>query len=135
MVMATTGRTLASMPVDLEPLARKAIVLSVVQTAQAMGGDALEVMAAPWLKSFTAGSYSETRFSPQELVAKGAVAAGPLGDLLWLLMTPEKREEFMERQAGTFAPASLIRRDDWGPWDPVDRAIMEVPYPMGYDWG
>lgn len=137
-VLTTAGRTLAGMPLELEPIARKAIVLSILTGAMEFGADALEVMAAPWLKSFTAGSYSETRFSPGELAAaKGQVAPGALGRLLWLLMTDEKRQEFMERESGEYAPAMMLREDDYGMDSVTDRILHDPAMTdglFGYEW-
>jgi hypothetical protein len=85
-----------------------------------MGGSpaALNVQGKPWLKSFTAGSYSETRFSPAELSgANGSGKADVIAKLhpwrelalaLWLLATPAKREEWTAVFGGEPAPAGGI---------------------------
>lgn len=122
-VVATTGRQLLTLDLadpQFPALAEQAITWRVVQ--QVAGGARSTLRAtfgAPWLKQFTAGSYSETRFAPAELVSKTGVNDLPvLADLLWLLMTDEKRDEWMERVLGRIRPAAVFT-PGW-PGMPVD---------------
>lgn len=115
---AETGRTLASITVAEEvTIAQQVLVAFTVMGAQGGSSAALEVAEAPWLKSFTAGSYSETRFSPAEL-AGGRSSAPPyppqIWSLLWALMTPEKRDDWMFRLGMGHAPAATFVAVDWG---------------------
>lgn len=115
-VMSTAGRTITSIPAELVSVAEQAIVLRVMQDVAGGGQTALQTLFdAPWLKSFTAGSYSETRFSPAELAAARAVNPLPqLADLLWLLMTDAKRDEWLERVSGVRRPAGVFIEPRWG---------------------
>jgi hypothetical protein len=116
-LFAVTGRTLESITSPEETaIAEKAIVVLAMTQAMGGGAAALAVMEAPWLKSFTAGSYSETRFSPAELAGNGKGAPPypiPLWNLLWALMTDAKREEWLERLSGQVAPAGGFFEHDW----------------------
>lgn len=116
-LFAVTGRTLASIT-SVEQIAIAQKVLAVFAMMEATGGGqaALAVLEAPWLKSFTAGSYSETRFSPAELAGGSASAPpypAPLWALLWALMTPEKQDEWLERLSGRRRPAGVFIEPDW----------------------
>lgn len=114
-----TGRLLESIvDPDEVAIAEQAIVLLTMQGAMGGSTAALAIAGAPWLKSFTAGSYSETRFSPSELTGTAKDVMGkinpwlPLARLLWLLATPEKREEWLELYGGVVAPAGGIFEQD-----------------------
>jgi hypothetical protein len=114
---AVTGRTLASITVVEEvAIAQRVLVAFTITQAVGGGAAALNVMEKPWLKAFTAGSYSETRFSPSEL-AGGRTNSPPypggLWALLWALMTPEKQDEWMFRLSGERAPAGTFVEVDW----------------------
>jgi hypothetical protein len=115
---AVTGRTLASITLPEEvAIAQK--VLAVFTMTQATGGGpaALKVLEQPWLKSFTAGSYSETRFSPAELAGgNGKSPPYPAGlwALLWALMTEDKKDEWRRELSGQVAPAGVFVEMDFG---------------------
>jgi len=117
---AVTGRTLASI-VSAEETSIAQKVLAAFTMGEAVGGGAaaIKVLEAPWLKSFTAGSYSETRFSPAEL-AGGQAKAPPypptLWALLWALMTEDKRDEWRLILTGQRPPAGTFVEPDWGEW-------------------
>lgn len=110
-VAEVTGRPIATMPVELEPIAEQAITLRVLQMLSSGTTKALNVASAPWLKSFTAGSYREDRFSPKELgggdkdVLLKVNPLMELAQLLWLLMTDEKRDYWLEVFGGRVKPA------------------------------
>lgn len=128
---AVTGRTLASIT-TLEDVAIAQKVLAALVIMEALGGGpaALKVLEKPWLKSFSAGSYSETRFSPQEL-AGGSAQAPPyppaLWALLWALMTEEKRDEWLERLTGQRRPAGGFVEVDWGDREPEYGPLLFGP--------
>lgn len=110
-VFNVTGRSLDSVTTDTDiSTAQRAIALLCMTAARGGGADALEVADAPWIKSFTAGSYSETRLTPQEAAAsplQGRMAPPypePLWGLLWALMSDEKRAEWLAKLAGTATP-------------------------------
>ena len=116
---AVTGRTLDSITtVEEVSIAQKILTAFVITEAMGGGPAALAVLEKPWLKSFTAGSYSETRFSPSELSASGKLPyALPLWMLLWALMTDEKKDEWIEVLGGTRRPAgTYIGVDFEGPF-------------------
>lgn len=120
---AVTGRTMDSITVP-EEVAIAQRVLAAFVMLEATGGSqaALQVLEQPWLKSFTAGSYSETRFSPSELAGGGKTEAPPypptLWALLWALMTDEKRDEWTEKLTGRVRPAGAFFDMDWGGREP-----------------
>lgn len=112
-VVAMTGRQLLTLDLadpQFPALAEQAITWRVVQQVAGSSRSTLRAtFGAPWLKSFTAGSYSETRFAPVELVSRTGVNDLPvLADLLWLLMTEEKRDEWLERLLGRVRPAATF---------------------------
>lgn len=125
-----TGRPIASIvpPVDgstepnLVPVAEKAITLKTLLDVLSGTADALAVLGQPWLRSFTAGSYSETRFSPAEMGGisgrgvehMASLGPEPLATLLILLMTPEKLDEWRFLITGVAAPAGTFVEPDWG---------------------
>lgn len=98
---------------NLVPIAEEATVLKVMLNAISGTAEALEVLSAPWLRSFTAGSYSETRFSAAEvegIQGRGAERIGslgpePLATLLLLLMTDDKRADWIYLLTGKIKPA------------------------------
>lgn len=113
-----TGRTMASITNPEETaIAQKVITAFVITEVLGGGPAALAVLEQPWLKSMTAGSYSEQRFSPAEL-AGGSVSAPPyppaLWALLWAIMTQEKRDDWMFRLTGQRAAAGTFVNVDWG---------------------
>ena len=109
---AITGRTLASITtIEDVAVAQKVLAAFVMMEVTGGGRAALAVLEQPWLKSFSAGSYSETRFSPAEL-AGGQSKAPPyplsLWWLLWALMTSEKRAEWRQLLTGQTPPAAAF---------------------------
>lgn len=143
----TIGRKLeAIVDEDEVVIARNAVALLVLYDA--MGGSAasLQVASRPWLRSFTAGSYSETRFSPAEMAGNGKdldVIAKlhpwpALARALWLLATPAKRVEWQEVFLGLVAPAGGIFEVfagergagvwPYGPTYPCDPMMPDGPF-------
>lgn len=107
---------------NLVPVAEQATVLKVMFAVLGGTKAALAVMQAPWLRSFTAGSYSETRFSPAEIAGiqgrgterLGYLGPEPLATLLLMLMTPDKRADWVYLITGKAAPAGTFVPVDWG---------------------
>lgn len=137
---AVTGRTLESITLgEEEQIAQRVIAAFVMLEATGGSAAALAVLEQPWLKSFTAGSYSETRFSPSELAGSSGKTAPPypptLWALLWALMTDEKRDEWNERLTGQVRPAAGFFDMDW---DAVGVAPPPTAWGAGvdpYPWG
>jgi hypothetical protein len=129
------GRTLESIiDVDEEAIADHAITLLTMQETMGGATAALEIMGAPWLKAFTAGSYSEQRFSPSELQGTNGKVVDVISKLnpwpalardLWLLATEERREEWVELYGGRVRPEGGIFEQDW------DGGPMGVLWPYG----
>jgi hypothetical protein len=121
-VAAITGRDLTTLTADEQLIAQRAITLKVLLDTLGGTKDALDVLGQPWLRSFSAGSYSETRFSAAEMSgtqgrgSEKIVSLGPepLATLLWLLMSPEKQDEWRFLLTGVAAPASRFIAQDWG---------------------
>jgi hypothetical protein len=130
-VLETTGRTPEDLTGNDQALAEQAVTLRVMQLALGSSATTFATLSKPWIKSFTAGSYSETRFSPSELGgnAKDVLTkVNPwleLASLLWLLMTDEKRDYWLEvfggrvRPAGAFIPVDFSGEAAWSgePYD------------------
>lgn len=137
-VVAVTGRPLdATMPGDLAPLAEQAVRMRVEQLV--IGGqaetveEAAEALADAGIQSFSVPGYSETRFRPESSEVYKRLNWWPsLAELLYLLMTDEKREDFDARVAGYHAPGFAVTEVDWAdvlpttPPDPFD------PWPLGW---
>lgn len=101
---------------NLIPVAEQATVLKTMFEVLAGTKAALKVMQAPWLKAFTAGSYSESRFSPAELSGisgrgsehLASLGPEPLATLLLMLMTPDKRADWIYLIQGKVKPAVAV---------------------------
>lgn len=130
-----TGRTLDSITdVDEQAVARHAIALLTMQETLGGSSAVLAVQGQPWLKSFTAGSYSETRFSPGELAGNAGANADVLARInpwpalardLWLLATQEQRDAWVELYTGRYAPEGGIF-EHW-----ADPCGPDVVWPYG----
>lgn len=145
-VLSITGRTLADITTDPDvALAQKAVTLKVM--IQILGGtkQALAIMAAPWLKSFTAGSYSETRFTPAELAgvsgrgteAIGSLGPEPLASILLMLCTPDRLAYWLYLITGKAAPAASFSPAGFGECDPfpvMGWGPAVESWPVGGGW-
>lgn len=119
-IALTIARTWSSItdPDEMAVAKRAAVLWTMYAVAGTSSAAITAIFGAPWLKSFTAGSYSETRFSPAEVTTKTSIHPLPaLADLLWLLMTPERREEWLERLTGVPAAAGGMFEHDWNAGD------------------
>jgi hypothetical protein len=137
-----TGRDLdAISDPDEVAVAEHAIAGLVMQETMGGGAAALAVMEQPWLKSFTAGSYSETRFAPGELATRAADSpqdsilrvVNPWPSIardLWLLATPEQRDAWKELATGKASPVGgIFEVPVEGCWDD-----LVWPYGAGRGW-
>lgn len=139
---AVTGRTMDSITLT-EEVAIAQRVLAAFVMLEATGGSAaaLQVLEQPWLKSFTAGSYSETRFSPSEIAGGSGKTETPpypptLWALLWALMTEEKRDEWRQRLTGQVSPAAAFFDMDWGGGEPpVAPMVWGAGVDNSWPWG
>ena len=117
-VEAVTGRPLdASMPSSLDTLALQAVALRTAQLTYMFSADMIESGADAGIQSFTVPGYSETRREPTSWWKAGYVNPwAALDELLWLLMTPEKRDEWEENMSedGIPTPAFEVTAVDWG---------------------
>jgi hypothetical protein len=119
-----TGRSWSppAMPVNLEPLAKLAIVKMVEVEAYQSQPDYIETASDDVVQSFSAGSYSETRVDPLKRAAAKVLTAHPgLAGLLWRIMTPDLADYWTDFLAGVDAPASEVTEVDWsetmGPYE------------------
>lgn len=119
-VLDLTCRTLATLPVELEPLLLDALTMRVQQLA--LGNDARrlrQVALGGGIKSFRAGDYNETRFTPGEGLRPGERDTSrinpwtDLADLLLLLSTGSCRARLDELAGGTNAPAVHVQETVW----------------------
>lgn len=111
----TTGRKLAKVPTELEPLVQQAIQGLTEQAAFRAQADNLETLSDfDLISTFSAGPYSETRRSPDEMMKARMINAWPwLNRLLWDLLTPEKYDYWTFFFSGQFAPAFAVTEMNW----------------------
>lgn len=105
-------------PLDMVRLGLRAVTLKAEQLAAS--GDIETVTATARgrrLRGFSAGPYSETYFSPGELVVKsGMPLMDPdprLAELLWALATCEARDAFLALATGVQQPAGVVTTFDY----------------------
>lgn len=115
-VLDVTGRTLEDIPTTLEWTAKEAVQRRVEQLAFQQADDHVETASDELIKSFGAGSYNEAKRDILELSPSQSKHVNPwhlLHDLLWRLMTDEKREWWEEQMDGKHRPAFAITEVDW----------------------
>lgn len=101
-----------------EPLVLEAVTLSTVQLAYQRRKSYMSGAADDLVASFSAGSYSEAR---RDNSSRGGGSGkmprlNPwprLDDLLWMLMTPDQYDFWMERLGGQIAPYFTVTEMDW----------------------
>jgi hypothetical protein len=111
-----TGQVLATWTdATLEPVATEIIARKVGALAYASKADQIETIADfKLISSFSAGSYSETRRSIQELRDASLIDADPfVNEYLWPLMTLEKRDEWWGWLTGKNPPAFEVTEMIW----------------------
>lgn len=101
-------------PLNLVPVAEQAVALAVLQMlARQSKKHFTATVMQDYIQSFTAGSYSETRASAENVIrSRGGSVENPLvnswrelSDLLYLLMTPDAYAYWRFRLTGVAAPA------------------------------
>lgn len=101
---------------SLVSLAQDAVTLRVQQRVVGGGARRVEASAAgDGIQSFRAGDYQETRFKPEDRL-KGRLFNpwDTLSEILWLLATPEKRDELNAMLTGVPRPAAVVVESDAG---------------------
>jgi hypothetical protein len=110
-------------PIDLVGVAEQALMLGVLQAiARQSKAYITATVLQDYIQSFTAGSYSETRSSSENVIrSRGGSVENPLvnswrelSDLLYLLMTPDSYDYWRYRLTGITAPAAGYIAQDFG---------------------
>ena len=124
-----TGQVLSALPDSLVPSAQEAIQGLVEQTVFRAQEDNLETLSDfDLISSFSAGGYSETRRSPDEMMKAKMINAWPwLNELLWQLLTPDKYDYWMAYFSGSFGPSFEVTPVNWG----LGAAVGEWDDPWG----
>jgi hypothetical protein len=122
-----TGLEWADITPAQEPLVLLAVRGMTEQLAMQSTPEYLETLADfDLIQSFSAGPYSETRRSAEDAMKARKLNAWPwLSDLLWQLLTPDKRDEWLAYFEGENAPAFAVTEMEWDSYYPYD----------GYVWG
>lgn len=131
-VMDVTGRTLENVPTELVTTAQEAIQRRVEQLAYQQQEDHVEGAADEIISSFGAGSYNERKREVKDLALQQTKQVNNwhlLHDLLWRLMTEEKREWWEEQISGKPRPAFQVTEVDWQAGDVY--GPLEDPYLHG----
>jgi hypothetical protein len=128
-----TGRPMdASLPDELEPLARDAIRMRTEQLVGRASADAIETAGQEGIASASAGGASVTFRDPNARSAQGQGGVPTtwtaLNETLWALMTPDRFEYWYGIQSGAFPPAMAVTPVWWSPWSTVPGIYHE-------DWG
>lgn len=129
-----TGQTLDQIDAQDAPLVRRVIQGLTEQIAMASSSDTLDTMA-DWdlIQSFSAGSYSETRRSADDMFKSRMLNAVPwISDALWSMLTPERYEHYLQFFTGVNTPAWQAGDVYWAEGDTM--ANIEGPSP-GHWWG
>lgn len=116
-----TGRDLPGMPTALETIAQETIQRRTEQLAFQYQEDAVDTGADELISTFSAGSYSETKRDPQDFAGVPGMIPPvnrwpALNDLLWLLMTDDKRDEWRALLTDETVPSFEVTEVDWGNW-------------------
>lgn len=113
-VQRWTGRTLASMPADLEVTAQEAVQRATEWKAIRESEEVLETLGDfDLIQNFSVTGYSETRRSAEDAMKARMIVAWPLlNDLLRSLLTDDMEDEWLERW-GAITPAFAVTEVDW----------------------
>ena len=111
----TTGQVLANVPAALEPLVQQAVQGLTEQAGYRAQEDNLETLSDfDLISTFSAGGYSETRRSPDEMMKARMINAWPwLFRLLWVLLTPDKYDYWTFFFSGDVAPSFAVTEMNW----------------------
>jgi hypothetical protein len=126
-VEQVTGRVpLTAVPDELAALAAQAVMMRVEQLASQAQEEMVESATDEGgVISFSTPGYSETRANPSQggkVWSRVVNRWQALADLLLLLMTEEKRDDWQAALNGTFAPEWEVTEMDWsgeGPMGPT----------------
>jgi hypothetical protein len=107
-----TGQTWAVLPTEMEAIAGQAARMRTEQVAFQSQEDYVETATDDVVQSFSAGSYSETRrdWNQDRKVLNSWPA---LNDLLWMMMSDDKRDDWLMLLTGVNAPAFEITEVAW----------------------
>lgn len=120
-VLQTTGHeTFAAVPDAQAPLVVLAVRLATEMFAAQTTPEYLETLSDfDLLASFSAGSYSEQRRSPEDMAKARMLAPWPpVHAALLAAMTPEKRDDYLAFLDGKTVPAWEVSEVNWmaGSW-------------------
>lgn len=125
LVSSFTGRDVdvgvgEPVPAEMTAVAVLAVQLMTEQIVVSGGGDVRASEAAAGgqrLRSISAGPWSESYFAPGELTLKNGVAVITgnmlLDQVLWSLMTQDKRDEWFALATGVQPPAAIVSGFDY----------------------
>lgn len=129
-----TGQTIDEIDAKDAPLVRRVIQGMTEQIAMSSSADTLDTMA-DWdlIQSFSAGPYSETRRSPEDMLKAKMLNPVPwISDALWSMLTPAQYEHYWMFFSGANIPAWQATDTYWQ--DGQIMADLDGPSP-GYWWG
>lgn len=116
-IQSLTGRALdGTLPAALVETARRAVVLKTEQLLAAFTRKSRRsAFGQRALRSFTAGPYSETYFTPDDAAKAARLDPDPvMHELLWALATDEMRDYWTGLWTGNFRPATGVVEVAWG---------------------
>lgn len=130
-----TGINLATVPSWQEPLVEQAIQGLAEQLAFQAQPDMLETLADfDLIQSFSAGAYSETRRSAEDAMKARMLNAWPwLNNLLWGLLTDDRRDYWEDFFSTGNAPAFAVTEVDWSAYE--RERPFGYPLPNEVMWG
>lgn len=110
--------TWAAVPPEKEPLLEHAVGIMTAMFAAQSSPEYLETLSDfDLIQSFSAGSYSETRRSPDEAIKAKMLAPWPMAHAALLAaMTPEKMEAYLAYLNGQNVPSFEVTEVDWTGW-------------------
>lgn len=137
-VLDMTGwKEYGAVPAEKAPLVELAIRLAVEMTVAQSTPEYLEGLSDfDLISSFSAGSYSETRRSPEDAAkAKMLAAWPPLNAALVAGMTDEMREWYWAWLSGKAVPDFAVSEVDWSGWGCVSPWGWSDPmYAWSREW-
>lgn len=132
-----TGRAIGGapgvpVPDYLVPVAEAAIALR-IERAPLTAKDAQKGIGTLRLRSFTAGPYSETYFTPGDLAALKALDPDRrIHELLWTLATEDKRAYWVYMWGGPIQPGVAVQTFNWRGRVAVDSRRINRSVVRGY---
>jgi hypothetical protein len=132
-----TGRAIgeipgAPVPDYLEPVALQALAL-VLERSTSTAKEAKREAGRLRLRSFSAGPYSETYFTPGDVAALKTLDPDQrVHALLWALATEEKRRYWLFIWGGPIEPGAAVQRFNWRGRRVVDQRRSSARSRLGY---